>query len=64
MMAPSSRLSVSSTSAVRSMSVTRPVPLQSGHMPPVRWKWVTSFFAPAFSTWMAPCALTEGTLKE
>ena len=44
--------------------MTRPMPSQRGHMPPVTLKvFVTVFFAPR-STVIAPLAVTDGTLKE
>jgi hypothetical protein len=57
---------VSSYSAVRSKSVTEPMPSQREHMPPSRVNvaflaWVRP--APR-STVIAPVARTEGTLKE
>src|SRR5699024_10662814 len=61
-MAPSLMDRFSSTTAERSMSETRPVPSQCGHMPPVRSNLVTVFL-PSL-TLIAPCALTDGTLNE
>ena len=56
---------MSSYNAVRSKSVTDPMPSQRGHMPPVRsYVAFSALVLPPRSTVIAPEALTEGVLKE
>ncbi len=56
---------LSSYNAVRSMSLTWPMPSHRGHMPPRRLNVAFSAFVlPPRSTVIAPLALTEGTLNE
>src|SRR3954447_15513836 len=64
--APSLSDLLSSYSAVRSKSVTEPMPSQRGHIPPRRLKVAFSVFVlpSPRSRVIAPLALTDGTLKE
>ncbi len=63
--APSLSDLLSSYRAVRSKSVTEPMPSQRGHMPPRRVNVAFSAFVlPPRSMVMAPLARTDGTLNE
>ena len=63
--APSARDLLSSYSCERSMSETRPIPSQRGHMPPVTLNSRRSLtVCPPRSNDTAPAPLIEATLKE
>ena len=64
--APSLSDLLSSYSAVRSKSLTAPMPSQRGHMPPRYTTLRTTFLStrPALSVLMTPLAVRVGTLNE